>query len=128
MKKKMETSKKLSWFSGTCFVLSIIYSVLIFTYGTYTGNMYDFTLPITLITTTGAVFGVTMASYMNKSRYENTVKIQKDFLKEKYAILQEIGVLDNNRAMQEIEDILSEIESEFDNEKSMTNQEITYNG
>lgn len=128
MKKKMETSKKLSWFSGTCFVLSIIYSVVIFTYGTYTDNMYDFTLPITLITTTGAVFGVTMASYMNKSRYENTVKIQKDFLKEKYTILQEIGVLDNNRAMQEIEDMLSEIESEFDNEKSMTNQEITYNG
>lgn len=128
MKKKMETSKKLSWFSGTCFVVSIVYGVVIFTYGTYTGNMYDFTLPITLITTTGAVFGVTMASYMNKSRYENTVKIQKDFLKEKYIILQEMGLLDNNRATQEIEDVLSEIESEFDNEKSMTNQEITYNG
>ena len=128
MKKKTETSKKLAWFSGVCFVLSIIYSVLVFTYGTYKGDMYDFTLPITLITTTGAVFGVTMASYMNKSRYENTVKIQKDFLKEKYEILQEMGVLNNDRAMQEIEDVLSEIEFEFDNEKSMSNQEITYNG
>ncbi len=128
MKKKTETSKKLAWFSGVCFVLSVIYSVLVFTYGTYKGDMYDFTLPITLITTTGAVFGVTMASYMNKSRYENTVKIQKDFLKEKYTILQEMGLLDNDRAIQEVEDVLLEIESESDNEKSMSNQEITYNG
>jgi hypothetical protein len=128
MKKKTETSKKLAWFSGVCFVLSIIYSVLVFTYGTYKGDMCDFTLPITLITTTGAVFGVTMASYMSKTRYENTVKIQKDFLKEKYEILQEMGVLNNDRAMQEIEEVLLDIEADFDNEKSMANQEITYNG
>lgn len=129
MKKEKSTcSKKLTWFSGICFVLSIIYSVLIFTYGTYTGNMYEFTLPITLITTTGAVFGVTMASYMNKSRYENTVKIQKGFLKEKYTILQEMGLLDNDRAIQEIEEVLLDIEADFDNEKSMSNSEITYNG
>ena len=128
MKKKTETSKKLAWFSGVCFVLSIIYSVLVFTYGTYKGDVYDFTLPITLITTTGAVFGVTMASYSNKSRYENVIKIQKDFLKEKYAILQEMGMLDNDRAMQEIEEVLSDIDADFDNEKMMANQEVNYNG
>lgn len=127
-KKKMETSKKLAWFSGICFALSVIYSILIFTYGTWAGVMCDFTLPITLITVTGAVFGVVMATYSNKSRYENTIKIQQGFLREKYSILKEIGVLDNDRAVQEIEEEFTEIENDFDNEKSIANQEITYNG
>lgn len=124
MKQKVETSKKLAWFSGVCFALAIIYSILIFTFRT----MDDYTLPITLITVTGAVFGVVMAMYSNKARYENTTKIQQGFLREKYAILQEIGVLDKTRAVQEIEDEFNEIEMDYDNEKSMANQEITYNG
>jgi hypothetical protein len=90
--------------------------------------MIDSALPITLVTATAAVFGVTMASYMNKGRYENTMKINRSFLREKYDILKAIGVLDNCRAVQEIEDELTEIETDFDNEKSMANQEITYNG
>lgn len=128
MKEKVQTSKKLAWFSGICFVLAIVYSIAIFTYGTLQDKMIDYTVLITLITATAAVFGVTMASYMNKGRYENTVKIQRSFLKEKYTILKELGVLDNFRAVQEIEDELIEMENDFDNEKSMANQEITYNG
>jgi ribosomal protein L9 len=88
--------------------------------------MIDCTMIITLITATAAVFGVTMASYMNKGRYENTVKIQKGFLREKYTILKELGVLDNSRAIQEIEEEFTDMETDFDNEKSMANQEITY--
>lgn len=126
--KKIETSKKLAWFSGICFALSVIYSILIFTYGVRTGTMCDFTLPITLITVTGAVFGVVMATYSNKSRYENVIKINQGFLRERLSILKELGVLDKNRAIQEIEEDLAEIEANFDNEKSMANQEITYNG
>lgn len=128
MKKKVETSKKLAWFSGVCFAIAIVYSILVFTYGSYIGAVYDFTLPITLITVTGAVFGVVMAMYSNKARYENTTKIQQGFLREKYTILKELGVLDNIRATQEIEDEFTEIEADYDNEKSMANQEITYNG
>ena len=127
-KNKTETSKKLAWFSGICFAITVMYSILIFTYGSLYDKMIDYTMVITLISATAAVFGVTMASYMNKGRYENTVKIQKSFLKEKYSILQSIGVLDNSRAIQEIENELNEIEADFDNEKSMANQEITYNG
>ena len=128
MKDKIETSKKLAWFSGICFAIAVIYSVLIFAYGVYTGTMCDFTLPVTLISVTGAVFGVTMVAYMNKGRYENTVKIQRSFLREKYTILKELGVLDNSRAINEIEEELIEMETNFDNEKSMANQEIAYNG
>lgn len=127
-KKKIETSKKLAWFSGICFVLSVIYSVLIFTYGVYTESMCDFTLPITLLTVTGAVFGVTMVTYNSKSRYENVTKIQQNYLREKYTILQELGVLDYDRAISEIEDELTEMEDNADNEKNLANQEITYNG
>jgi hypothetical protein len=128
MKKKMECSKKLAWFSGICFAIAILYSIFIFTYGTIQDKMIDGSMPITLVTATAAVFGVTMASYMNKSRYENTVKINRSLLRERYDILKELGVLDKDRAIQEIEEDLAEIESDFDNEKTMANQEITYNG
>jgi hypothetical protein len=128
MKKKMQTSKKLAWFSGICFAIAVLYGVLIFAYGIYNETMCDFTLPITLMTVTGAVFGVTMVAYNSKSRYENVTKIQKDYLREKYTILKELGVLDNSRAISEIEEEFTEIEDNADNEKSLANQEITYNG
>ena len=40
--------------------------------------MCDFVLPVTLITVTGAVFGVTMVAYASKSRFENVIKIPFD--------------------------------------------------
>jgi hypothetical protein len=126
MKKKMECSKKLAWFSGICFAFAILYSMATFTYGILMGTECDFAVLITLDTVTGAVFGVTMATYANKSRYENVVKIQQGYLKEKYTILKEMGVLDGERAIQEIEEEFTDMETDFDNEKSMANQEITY--
>ena len=128
MKNQIETSKKLAWFSGICFVIAVLYSITMFTYGTLYDKIIDYTMLITLMTATAGVFGITMVAYMNKGRYENTVKIQQGFLREKYTILKELGVLDNFRATQEIEDELNDIENDFDNEKSMANQEITYNG
>ena len=125
---KMTNSQKLSWFSGVCFAISVIYSMLVFTYGIIVGTMCDFVLPVTLITVTGATFGVTMVAYSSKSRYENVTKIEQGFLREKFSILKEMGVLDNNRAVQEIEDEFVEMENNADNEKHLANQEITYNG
>ena len=128
MKNKMETSKKLAWLSGVCFVITLSCSLAAFVYSALYEVMLDFTLLITLMTVTGAVFGVTMVAYNNKSRYENVTKIQKDYLREKYSILKEMGVLDNARAVLEIEEEFAEIEANADNERLMANQEITYNG
>lgn len=128
MKNKIETSKKLAWFSGICFALAVVYSILVFAYGMYTNAMCDFTLPITLLTVTGAVFGVTMVAYNSKSRYENVTRIQQNYLREKYTILKDLGVLDSDRAITEIEDEFTEMEDNADNEKNLANQEITYNG
>ena len=119
-RKKIETSKKLAWFSGICFALALLYSMLV--------PVMDATLLITMITVTGAVFSVTMVSYASKSRYENVTKIQQGFLREKYNILKSIGVLDCDRAIMEIEEEFAEIEANADNEKAMANQEITYHG
>ena len=128
MKKKMETSKKLAWFSGICFAIAVVYSVSIFTYGVIADTACDFVLPVTLITVTGAVFGVTMVAYASKSRYENVTKIQQNYLREKYNILNELGVLTYDRAVSEIEEEFIEMEDNADNEKNLANQEITYNG
>ena len=127
-KEKMATSKKLAWFSGICFGIAVVYSVLIFTYGIMTDTACDFVLPVTLLTVTGAVFGVTMVAYNSKSRYENVTTIQQKYLREKYKILKELGVLDYDRAISEIEDEFTEMEENADNEKDLANQEITYNG
>ena len=128
MKKKMETSKKLAWLSGSCFVITLLCSLAVFVYSTMYELMFDATLLITLMSVTGAVFGVTMVAYNNKSRYENVTKIQQNYLREKYSILQEMGVLDKDRAISEIEEEFADIEANADNEKFMSNQEITYNG
>lgn len=126
MKKKMECSKKLAWFSGICFAVAILYSMIAFTYSLIMGIECDFAALVTFVTVPGAVFGVTMASYANKSRYENVIKLQAGFIATKYKILKELGALDYDRAVQEIEDEFVDAETDFDNEKSMANQEITY--
>lgn len=127
-KKRMETSKKLAWFSGICFAIVLVYSMLIFTYCTIINGVCDATLAITLVTVTGAVFGVTVAFYYNKSRFENVIKLQKSTLKSKYLILKDINALDESRVQMELDNELSKIESDIESEKIMSNQEITYNG
>ena len=126
--KKIETSKKLAYLSGICFVVALVYSIGIFTYSVMNDVPCDFSMLITLITVTGATFGVTCSMYYNKSRFENTIKIKQGFLREKYTILKEIGALDCDRAISEIEEEFSEIEEDADNEADSANQEITYDG
>ena len=119
--RKMETSKKLAWLSGVCFIVALVYSIGIFTYSVMNDVSCDFSMLITLITVTGAAFGVTCSMYYNKSRFENTIKIQQSYLREKYTILKEIGALGHNRAVEEIEE-------DADNEADLANQEIAYDG
>ena len=126
--KKIETSKKLAYLSGICFVVALVYSIGIFTYSVMNDVSCDFSMLITLITVTGAAFGVTCSMYYNKSRFENTIKIQQSYLREKYTILKEIGALDCDRAVAEIEEEFTEIEEDADNEAELANEDITYNG
>lgn len=126
--RKMETSKKLAWLSGVCFIVALVYSMCVFTYSVMNDVPCDFSMLITLITVTGATFGVTCSMYYNKARFENTIKIQQSYLREKYTILKEIGALDHNRAVEEIEEEFTEIEEDADNEADLANQEIAYDG
>lgn len=128
MKKQMETSKKLVWLSSICFIITLIFSMVIFAYCIVQDRMCDSTILITLITTAGAVFGTTCATYYNKARCENTYKIRRSFLKSKYLILKDINLLDETKVQSELENELSKIECDLDNEESTVNQEITYNG
>lgn len=127
-KKKIETSKKLAWFSGICFAIALIYSMSMFIHCTTTDKICDYTMLITLITVTGAVFGTTTAFYYSKARFENAMKLQTASLKSRYLILKDINLLDEYRTQTELENELSKIECSIDNEKTMANQEITYNG
>lgn len=128
MKKKIETSKKLAWFSGICFAVAIVYSILIFTYGTLQNTMIDYTMLITLITVTGAVFGATTTFYYNKSKSENIFKIRRSFLKLKFLILKTINSLDEIRTQTELENELAKIDDGLNEAEIIANQDIEYNG
>lgn len=126
-KMKIQTSKKLAVFSCICFAIAIVFSIIIFTYCVIYDKMPDMTVLITLITITGAAFGITMATYSNKSRYENVIKEQRATLKAKYLILKDVGSLDEMRLQMEIEEELAKIETDAEIEKSSANQDVTYN-
>ena len=127
MKKKIETSKKLAWFSGGCFIFALIFSVIIFIYSLTYDKECDFTLPITLLTITGASFATITSFYLNTRRYENAIKIQQSFLKTKYLMLKNISLLDDYRIQAELDSELAKIESNMENENNVANQEIIHN-
>ena len=68
-----------------------------------------------------------MATYSNKSRYENVIKEQRATLKAKYLILKDVGALDEMRLQMELEEELAKIENDAETEKSAANQDVTYN-
>lgn len=127
MKNKIQTSKKLAVFSCICFGIVLVYSMAVFIYCAIMDKSPDMSVIITIITVAGGAFGVTMATYSNKSRYENVIKEQRKTLKAKYLILKDVGALDEERLISEIEDELSKIESDAETEKSASNQEVSYN-
>ena len=127
IKNKIQTSKKLAVFSCICFAISIVFSIVIFTYCAIMDKTPDMSLPITIVTITGGACGVTIATYSNKSRYENVIKEQRKTLKAKYLILKDVGLLDEERLKSEIEQELAKIENDAEVEKSTSNQEISYN-
>jgi hypothetical protein len=127
IKNKIQTSKKLAVFACICFAVVIVFSMAAFIYCAIKDKSPDMTVLITLITITGGAFGVTIATYSNKSRYENVIKEQRKTLKAKYLILKDVGSLDEDRLKTEIEDELSKIESDAETEKSASNQEVSYN-
>lgn len=126
MNNKSETSKKLAWFSGICFAIVLLYSIVTFSYCVIKDKPCDFTMLIALITTTGAVFGTTCAFYYTKSKSENLFKIKRSFLKIKYLILKNIDALDKERVKAEIEKELSTIDGDFDIDEKKIKEDIVY--
>jgi arginine exporter protein ArgO len=126
-KNKTQTSKKLATFSCVCFAIALIFSMVVFGYCAINDKFPDMTLLITLITVTGGAFGVTMATYSNKSRYENVIKEQRSTLKAKYLILKDVDALDADRLRREIEEELAKIDGDAEAEKTASNQDVSYN-
>jgi hypothetical protein len=114
MKNKMETSKKFVIFTGIVFVFMLIFCVGSFLYFTLTGVMCDWTLLVTIATVSAAPFATATGFYFSKAKTENKIKLQTTFMKEKYKVLYDMGALDYERAQTEIEDEISDVETEID--------------
>lgn len=114
MKNKMETSKKFVIFTGLIFVLMLFFCTGSFLYFTLTDIPCDWTLLVTIVTVSATPFATATGFYFSKAKTENKIKLQTEFMKEKYKILYDMGVLDCGRAQTEVEDEIDDIESEID--------------
>ena len=110
-KNRMETSKKIILVSGIIFVAAVVYSMISCTIAMTDGAYVDWTSIVTLLTVTGGAFGTACGFYFNKAKSENNYKLRMAFLREKYAILKEIGALDVHRAKLELENEIDTIDN-----------------
>ena len=122
----MEFSKKIVITTGAIFALVILICLGIFVYCTMFNVIYDWTGIVALLTVSGSVFGTTIAVYMQKAKIENVYKIKRSFLRNKYEILNEIGVLDTMRAQAEIEEEINQIDGRLNTAEEESLTEITY--
>lgn len=125
-RKRMETSKKLAWFSAVCFAIALLFSMVIYAYGVREDKSVDWAFLVTLIGVTGAAFGTTMGFYFNMNKAKNLYLIKRGFLKIKYLILDKIGKLSDERKDEEIENELSKIEADFEMEEDKVEEDIEY--
>ena len=121
-KKRMETSKKIILVSGIFLAVAVIYTIISCSVAMIYSSYVDWTSIVTLLTVTGGAFGTACGFYFNKAKSENNYKLRMAFLREKYAILKEIGVLDVHRAKLELENEIDTIDNKLNEEE----QQISY--
>lgn len=122
LKKKIETSKLIVLVTGSIFAVVIAVCLYLFIYCTIYSVYFDWTGIVTLLTVSGTVFTTAIAAYEAKAKAENVNKIKRSFLREKYDILKEIGVLDYGRAQSEIENEINQIDYKLDIEEETTTE------
>ena len=122
-KNRMETSKKIILVSGIIFVAAVVYSMISCTIAMTDGAYVDWTSIVTLLTVTGGAFGTACGFYFNKAKSENNYKLRMAFLREKYAILKEIGALDVHRAKLELENEIDTIDNRLAEEEQQISGE-----
>lgn len=126
MKNKMETSKLIVLVTGIIFALVVLVCLLLFVYCTIYNFAYDWTGIVALLTVSGSVFGTAIATYESKAKVENTLKIKRSFLKEKYHVLKNIGALDCYRAQMEIENEINCIDQYLNTKEEEGHIDPTY--
>ena len=122
-KKRMETSKKIILVSGIFFAVAVIYTIISCSIAMIYSSYVDWTSIITLLTVTGGAFGTACGFYFNKAKSENNYKLRMAFLREKYAILKEIGALDVHRAKLELENEIDTIDNRLIEEEQQISGE-----
>lgn len=109
--KRMETSKKIILVSGIVFAVAVIYTIISCSIAMIYSSYVDWTSIVSLLTVAGGAFGTACGFYFNKAKSENNYKLRMAFLREKYSILKDIGVLDTQRAKLEIENEIDTIDN-----------------
>lgn len=119
----METSKKIILVSGIFLAVAVIYTIISCSIAMIYSSYVDWTSIVTLLTVTGGAFGTACGFYFNKAKSENNYKLRMAFLREKYAILKEIGALDVHRAKLELENEIDTIDNRLIEEEQQISGE-----
>ena len=130
-KKRMETSKKIILVSGIFFAVAVIYTIISCSIAMIYSSYVDWTSIVTLLTVAGGAFGTACGFYFNKAKSENNYKLRMAFLREKYAILKEMGKLsaeerpEMGKIANEVrEAIENEINTNYDNQRFTTGSNL----
>lgn len=105
--KNVQYSKLLVFFTGTLFLLSLIYCIT-----RDISSVYDTSLYTAAITITGGVFGSAIIWYEKKAQAENVSKIQLQHIKDTAKI--EFSMYEKKLRLQQELGILGEADSEAD--------------
>lgn len=125
----MEFSKKIIIFVGIIFACVILTCIGIFVYATINMISIDLVSIATILGVVGAAFTASVATYSSKAKVENIYKIKKSFLKEKYNILNQAGMLNTDYAQQEIMNEVQTIDTKLDveEENASVDNETNFN-
>lgn len=104
--KKIETSKKLLWISGSVYTLTIIIGI-IFVYKEIDTSFFMYAIP-----SAGSVYGATVAFYLNKAKMENLFKGREAFLRYKM----ELDKDNSSEVKDEVKEIDDELKQAIGNE------------
>lgn len=111
---KIEFSKFIVILTAIIFIIALLYCMVFYACAMLTDKMMEWSSVVTILSTTGGAFITAIGFYYKKTQKDNNIKLRKHLIEYKYTLLNEIGVLNYDRARQEIEDSFSVAEQELD--------------
>lgn len=102
MKQKLEFSKLIIYITGSIFIISLLYCMIFYTVAMVTMQLIEWTPVVSVLPVTGGMFTTAIGFYYTKAQRENNIKLRKDVIKYKYELMNELGVLQRDECIHDL--------------------------